>query len=369
MGRLIDIDAREDAELAQGFGNLIQSDARGYLYAAHINNSGNLEIHWSYNNGIDWYLDTTFSEGVAIEQPFLCRDWNSGIDNDIYVSYSYGVASPYGFKVYRRDAISGTWTLILSDTPVYSDNGKLKICLCFNELTTGRLHAFWVVRRTSTNEKKIINKYSDNKGTTWTNGTDYSLSGTAGAQYYGAEIDRNGTSIYFTLWSNYNYFYWTFKFNNSGLNISYFNTAWGEVPETYYGSNTLITRNERLWHAHFAYSSYYSQYQLQVFYTALSAQNWISSIYEVGVSILGGYSIRKGTLFLSSDGNNNVYLYYVKASSNPAAPQNNKAFFRKLPFGGTWGSEQVFTSHFRINIEKHNKWTSDKLDYVYFDTV
>lgn len=357
MGRLIDIDAREDADLAQGFGNLIQSDARGYLYAAHVNTSGELEIHWSYNNGVDWYLDTTFSEGAAIEMPFICRDWNSGIDNDIYVSYSYGAASPYGYKVYRRDSKTGTWTLILNDTNVYSDNGKLKICLCFNELVQGRLHAFWIFRNSSTNEKKIVNKYSDDKGVSWISGTDCSLSGTSGAQYYGADIDRNDTNIYFSFFSNYSDNFYTYKFNSVGLNTSTYSTAWTEgSSSTHYGSSALITKSGKLWHAHFAYTRYYGWYLLRVFYTDLTPVSWITSLRLVNP----GFVIKKGSLFLSSDGNNNIYIFYTKT--------DNKTYYRKLN-DGMENSELNFTSHFRINIEKHNKWTSDKLNYVYFDTI
>jgi len=218
----------------------------------------------------------------------------------------------------------------------------------------------------------IKNKYTDNKGVSWSDGTDCELFNFGlGEICYGIDIDRNGLNIYFSVMLFHPSMYYfftviTFKYNNVGFcqsditGSNKFCTIFNDSPsgqnDVLYGASMVVTRSGYLWHASFSYSHNNSNYQFRVSYSPVSSESWTASISEIPA----GFIIRKGTLQLASDGNNNIYLFYAKT--------DDKLYYRKC-VGTSWGEEKKLSTHFRMSIEKHNKWTADKLAYVYFDTV
>ena len=344
MAHLIDNDSKIITERAEGFGqpSIIRTSG-GRIYTGHINDSGYLEIHYSDNSGVNWTLDTTFTDDTGIDMfSFAVSDLD-----DVFVTFSYATATDvYTLKVKKRDHTAGTWSEILNETSIGSDSfaNQIKPGIVWNRgaLLT-RLHIFWC-ESFDENNINLKNKYTDNYGSSWSDGSDKTISG--GRNDFLCSIDSIISSGNVVIWLKDTY---------SGYRIDeYIFTSLGVYSGERYDSNygaqgvMVIDSNDNKWKLY--YDPGY--YRLSV---------WQNTVKEFE-DIEGTDWIKYGMLAIGCDGSDNIYIFYVKSG-------DEKCYYKKYDKGtDTWGSETELTSGdgLRIGCEQHSLISSDVLHLVYY---
>ena len=354
MANLIDNDALIVNERVEGFGqSSIIRITGGRIYVGHVNNSGDLEIHYSDNAGSSWTLDTTFNEAQNIDMfSFTVSDLD-----DVFLTYSFATAADvYTLKVKKRDHTAGTWSEILNETSLDSAGVILKPLITWNrKALLTRLHVFWLTHATGSSSVYIDNKYTNNYGTSWTSGTQFNYT-LSSDQFTVDTIDSLPSSgeLYILMRkTNVHNIAVQWVYNSTGLRTGQKNTA--ELANRWqYGNSSAIDSNGDTWLINFSREYYAGNYTLKVWKNETS----------LSLTILDSVSqtMIKGMLSIGIDGSDNVYIFYVKIA-------DEKCYYRKYDAGtATWGTEIVVTTGDgkRIGCEQHSLIGSAKLHLSYY---
>lgn len=358
MANLIDTDAKTIAERNEGFGHpSICRVSGGRIYTAHILDSGNLEIHYSDDTGSSWTLDTTFSPNSGNINIDMFSFVISDLD-DIFLTYCEDEGLDYyTLKVLKRDHISGTWSEILEENTIQNVGTILQPLINWNRYESNRLHIFWQRHLDAAGswEVDIYNKYSDNYGSSWTNGGDYPkvLEYNSDIQCT-SDIDTDPVTgdVYILRYRTAAYIkLHQIKYNSIGTYQN--NTDIGANLRKHYGAKIVITDTGDIWIAKYG--------EVSNWYDAIIYKNGVQSLVFGNVQFSD--SIKRGMFALGLDGDNNIYLFFTKS--------DDKAYYYKYDNdSSSWGSETSLTAGegLRIGSEKFSLIVSDKLHVVYYTT-
>lgn len=331
MATLIDNDALDLGVVDSGYGQpgVVHNASLAAVFSAQVNSTGNLEIYKSTDDGISWTLDTTFTDSINIKM-FSFADSPRG---DIFVAFSYTTATDvYTIKVKKRAYDTGTWSEVLSETNLDCTNFPLKPLITWNRFESNRLHIFWISHASSTSSGDIYNQYSDNYGSSWTNGSSYPHSIVYGDNNY--TIDSMDTSP------------------TDGKVVVYHRLVIGGVPLAelefssvgLVGSNTFLPNglNKNNKGSSAVIDSNNNRWVL-LFYSTVSAVYTLEVIDRSGsddITIYTGASeyIYKGNLCIGRDTEDNIYVFYTKKS-------DDKCYYRKYNLATTtWEAETALTA-------------------------
>jgi len=334
MANQIDTDAKVIAGDNYGFGHpAICRLSNTVMLAAHINQSDELEIHKSIDNGLNWTLKKSLPNASGCFNFVVINPSRAAIvyqknNNEFEVWVDYGDAGE-------------NWSNKLDLTTGILSNNK---ALLLYDSNLGRLHIIW--QGTS----YFYGKYSDNNGVDWTIWTSSSLSDNL------ADVDINLSNNYIYVSHFYgattnNYYYWydsfgTYKGNTGNL---------GTAGNTYYDKNLAIDSAGNRYFAYVRNNTSGGYEKLEIHRNEGSAT--ILFYPGVGVPI-----IVKGSTSIGIDEDDNVYVYYTKTS-------DEKTYYRKYDAGtATWEAEVelIADANVRINTEKHVLAGSNKLHFCYY---
>ena len=335
----IDTDAKVLGESAFGFGqnHILKIGSR--YYAAHVNESNYIEVHYS-DNGTDWTLNYTSAVTVGDGHLSMC----SSELGDVFLCFVSGTSSPYLVKVIRRDHTAGTWSEVLSQSQA-STNDKT-YALCHYNRNINRLHVFWTRSDTALNFTYVYNSYSDNYGTGWTSGTSFNNAGKGITYMYGLD-SKPSTGVLYLLWVGVGCsFRRTEIFSAVGVETG----SEGDFGvNTVYGGGLVI-------------DSAGNRYSVGYYF---STPNYILQVKKNGVDELTIYSdtvdvYKQGMFSIGIDAADNVYIYYVKES-------DGKIYMRKYN-GAAWEDEAAVTDavSYRPSLEHHSPSASNKVNFVYY---
>jgi hypothetical protein len=335
MAHLIDNDALLLGANVSDFGarhivRLSEEEVR----TIHINDSGNLEVHKSTDSGVNWTLMTTFTPvSGSLSYPSICK-----YDSTTFVvAWVEGVGTNYDVKV--KMCASEVWTDIL--TWSFTDIGAITIpipAITFNKTALGRLHIF-VPHHATTNIVTIKNKYTDNFGGLWTDGTNYA-GGTRTAPCPIHDIaSRSDTGIVTIGFRNYTAQpYKFYHFTSVGV----------------WSSETNKSMNSSINGASCAYDSANILRYAVIDNSPLGTiRLWDDTFWVSGCL--------EGMIALGIDGADNVYVFYTKT--------DEICYYKKwTKIGATWGSEVQLTTGDgqKIKCEQNAIPSSPYLHLVYF---
>jgi len=337
MTNQIDTDAKELIQTKYGYGQQhIISLNDGTLYAVHINDSDNIEIHTSDDNGSTWILNETF----IVDYPYyLCLTKSE--NDDIFLSYVEKNSSPYNIKIKRLKSGSGEdWTEIFSySESTESTNEYRPTALITYNRAINRLHVFW----TDNDSGNIIkNQYSTDDGDNWSSVNNYNegTSGNYTMKLFG--IDTHPSTGYVYLYHQVLSLFdpRTEIFDENGTRIGY------EADQSSYdshGGTLVIDSNGDRWQIFIADGN-----KLYVIKNDESlSKKWDGDIYD-------------GMITAGIDGNDYLYIFFT-------AETDDKCYLYKKTY--TWGSIPLaFTNNdgLRPSCEQHSRANSDKLNVVFF---
>lgn len=313
MSNLIDNDAKVITPGNYGYGHpTVVSFDDGTLFAGHINDLGDLEIHKSINNGSSWTLDTTITPSTGIIYFNLCYRHTVSLD-ELFVLYSDGIND---YKVQKRTD-GGSWSLNYTWVFNYSNTKAL--------LRFDRTNDYLQIVGYHIDHMK--SKYSTDGGSSWSDGLE---SGTLGI-LYDFDLNSNGDIIFSSEYVN------ILRYSKTGSYIS--NTA---GLGTGYKWKNLLVNSSNNW-LEIGYDSGTTQIEM----AGLLIDTWIVEINNLNVGL---------------DGDDNIYVFYTKTS-------DEKTYYRKYDAGtSTWGSETllVVVANNKFNCEKHSIPSDTKLNYMYY---
>lgn len=333
MAHLIDNDALLLGANVSDFGaRHIVRLSEGEVRTIHINDSGNLEVHKSTDSGVNWTLMTTFTPvSGSLSYPSICK-----YDSVTFVvAWVEGSGTNYDVKV--QMCASEVWTDIL--TWSFTDIGAITFpmpAIIFNKTVSGRLHVF-VPHHATTNYVTIKNKYTDNFGGLWTDGTNYGGGTRTAACPIHDIASRSDTGIVTIGYRNYDstsYYFW--HFTSVGV----------------WSSQTTLSMNGNSQGASCAYDSSNALRYAVIDSFASTIRTWdnfFSSTYLSGMISLG------------IDGADNVYVFYTKTTEI--------CYYKKwTKITATWGSEVQLTTGDgqRIKCEQNAIPSSPYLHLIYF---
>lgn len=333
MANQIDTDSKIIAADQFGFGQPALCRCSDILmFTAHINDSSQLEIHKSVNNGINWSLVKTFSETDPGDFEMVSIDSTSAAIVFMYTGNDY--------KIYVTSNSGSTWIQKHTISGTYCEKANLAYDSIENRL--------WLSSRDDTTTYLA---YSDNKGDNWTN--TYHAFGTSGDQVVDMDINPTNSKPYIIIAGSGSVEAKRYIFSKTGdyesvdsLGTSYFHDTCIIVDSN---SNDFIITGYK--HSD---NKYYIAY----------AKNGVldTSNFLLGSGAESNYSdlIIPGSLSAAVDGDDNIYAFYTKKS-------NEKTYYRKYT-GSTWESEVelIAIANDRISTEKRPISGSDKLHYVYY---
>jgi len=356
MANLIDNDGKIITERAEGFGQpSVVRVSGGRIYVGHINDNGDLEIHYSDTDGSSWTLDDTFSSGSGNGDIDMFSFAVSDLD-DVFVSYVFSTASDtYTIKIQKRDHTAGTWAEVLSEAGIVSDTTVLKPLLAWNRkpsLTT--LHMFYMYKGVGAGSGTLGNKYSTNYGSSFSNGANKVI--TEGDFVYALDsIDTIASSgnVYITR---------RITDATTTARAMIYNETGTYQSDTYihdgsnknqYGISMAIDSMNNRWYLWFG-QPFGGNYMLKVMKNEITES---LSIYNGG-----SQTYMKGAGMIAIDGSDNIYAIYIKLA-------DEKAYYRKYDVGtDTWESEVALTTGdgLRVGFEQHSLVGSDKLHFTYY---
>ena len=355
MPNLIDTDAKIIYEREDGFAeHSVIRTSDGRIYIGHINTSGQLEIRYSDNGGTNWSLDTTFSppsgEGDIDMFSFAISDLD-----DVFLTYSFATdIDTYTLKVQKRDHSSETWSEVLSETSLVSTGIILKPLITWNRKSgLSRLHIFWLTHASGRSPVYINNKYTDNYGSSWTNGTQRTHA-TDNYHYTIDSIDSNPltSDIYLIVrLTNATFRGKMERWNYNGI----FQSSADIVSSTnrnLFGHSLVIDNQGNRWIISFREGS--GTYYFQVYKN--------ETTFSVDLITSGVSQTYKDMYCIGSDASDNIYAFYTKKS-------DDKAYYKKYDEEtSTWSSEIALSSGdaFRIGCEQHSLVGNNKLHTSYY---
>jgi hypothetical protein len=324
-----------------GFGcrHVVRESNNTTFWALLVTTSGNIEVYNSTDSGQTWTLSTTFTPGTGqtLGYPTICK----AITTDhIFVSYT-AKNSSLSWNVYVQKYNGSSWSEVTPSswgpwTPYDSANDIVTSAITFNRGSTGRFHIFIAYRCSTSSFSYIINKYSDDEGSTWS--SEGSTSATCSTTLCISDIDTksDGTVVVCTT-------------SNTAVKLTRF-TANGV-----YSSNTSYSPNGNA-SGSMAIDSSNNE---RVVYYATNGVSW--SIWYGATPTLVA-TIQEGHLALGIDGADNIYVIYTKSS-------DLKTYMCKYNIvGGSWDSARLisYDQGQRVKVEQHSPASASKLHYVFF---
>ena len=336
MANLIDTDAKIINARIEGYGHpSVIRTSGGRIYVGHvIAVSGDLEIHYSDNNGSSWTLNKTYDSGSGNGDIDMFSFAVSDQD-DVFITYSYTTAPDvYTLKVQKRDYSLETWSEVLEVTNISHTTYKLAPKITWNRYESNRLHIFW--RDVNT----VKNKYSDNYGSSWIDGTNWALAATTEPLY---NIDSDPTNGEIYQWhkrtSNSGYI----KFSSVGVK-----NGLNDISVRFtHALSGLIDSNGDRWFASYRVDG--ATKRVDIYKNTVYTQNLYTGECKLGMVSIG------------RDGSDNIYVFYTKI--------DEKTYYRKYDKEtSTWESEITLTSGdgLRIGCEQHTLIDSNELHLSYY---
>jgi len=311
MANLIDNDAKVIIPGNYGYGHpTVVSFDDGTLFAGHINDLGDLEIHKSEDDGSSWVINQTIVPSSGIVYFNLCYRHTASVD-ELFVLYSDGVTT---YKVRKRDD-EGSWSLVYTLSPVRSNT---KVLLRFDR-TNDYLQ---IVYRLDTNNMK--SKYSTDGGSSWNSGLTFGLAGIL----HDFDLYANGDILFSFEYAT------VVRFSKTGVYVS----ATAGLGTGYKWKNLLVNSSNN-W-LEVGYNSGSTQIEM----AGLLTDTWVVGINNLKVGI---------------DGDDNIYIFYTKTS-------DEKVYYRK--YDGSWGSETLLVNiaNNKFNCEKRSVPSINMLHYIYY---
>ena len=345
MVNQIDNDSKIIGARVEGFGYpSIVRVTGGRIYVMHIINSGELEVHYSDNNGTSWTLDETFTEANSIDMPCIV----AYSDTDIAVAYSFSTATNvYTIKVKMREHAGGTWSEIYNATALASTY-IIKPSLTVNKNIITRLHLMYITNDGT--DIGIRHDKTDDKGSSWVGITTKNLySGTNSYYYrnYSLDSDLSSGDLYFFYHETRLNYFNAYRYNSSGVYQSIINFS-ANAP--FIGGCGVVTSVNRKW-----FVTLISGY-LRVYETLLTTGTLSTISLNIIIGVLDGH------ICCGVDGNDNLYVLYTKSA-------DEKAYLRKYDAdSATWGNEVTLTSGdgLRASCEQHILPGTEFMNYVFY---
>jgi hypothetical protein len=304
------------------------SDGLGLIFAGHINDSGDLEIHKSIDYGSNWIIDTTITPSTGIEYFNLCkRDISEG--SEIFVLYSDGDTT---YKINKRE-IYETWALNHTISGITLNNRK---ALLRWDSVNDYLQIWWCGGASG---YYVKSEYSTDGGDNWSAGANQGTN-TNNHQIVDFDIKSNGNVLLaMERTSDSGTDKDTWEFNKTGTKQSDNNYSGGQDDDNYY-TNLIINSAGNYFKVHYDNSAG----EIQTFGIG-GSQTWTISI---------------DNLIAGIDGDDNIYVFYTKTS-------DNKTYYKKYN-GSSWSSESeaVGVANNKFNCEKHTLTSLEDLNFVYF---
>lgn len=331
MANQIDNDAKVFGERGSGYSSpgVIRTSS-GRIYVGHYNLSGELEIHYSDNNGDTWTLDVTFTETDIDYLSFAVSS-----TDDVFVSYCQGNESPVNIIIKKRDSSTGTWSEILDEEV---SSGPQQPILLYNN-TNNRLYIFWCISGVSINSR-----YSDDNGSTW-NAVNSANSSIYHVLYSG-DIRASDDMIILSF-ADSNLRSRVYLFNLSGtLAPAPYSLHYDTVYDSAAGGNKTVSLSDGT-----------------VFTAAIRDDNdmyvYFGSTRQDDVGAIP--NVKLGNLSVGVDNSDNIYVFYTKT--------DNKCYYIKYDAGtSSWVSEVELTTGdgLRPACEQHSIMGSSSLHITYF---
>lgn len=332
MANLIDNDALDLGLTEAGWGQpgAVMNASIASFFVAQVNSTGNLEVYKSSDDGLSWSLDTTFIDSTSIKV-FSFADSPRG---DIFLAFSYATATDvYTIKVKKRDYSTGTWSEILSETALDCTTIPLKPFIAWNRYESNRLHVFWMEHASAGSSGDIYNKYSDNYGSSWTNGSSYPYSVSYGNFDYTIDsIDTSPTDGKVVVYHRI-----------VGVSIPLSEQEFSSVGLV--GSNTFLpnTLNRNHLGSSAVIDSSNNRWVLLYYYYATTGLYTLEVIDRTGtddITIMsaGTPQIYSSNLAIGADTDGNIYVLYTKTA-------DDKCYYRKYNLATTtWEAEVTLTT-------------------------
>ena len=335
MAHTIDTDAKVIAGDDYGFGHpSICRLSTTIMLAGHINESNELEIHKSTNDGVNWTLKKTLTNASTFFQLIPMTSTKAAL---VYLK------NANEFEVWITTDAGENWTNKLDITIGVDSNDKA--VLLYN-IALGRLYIF---SHMQVADGYTYNQYSDDDGDTWT-GTQQGSFGVS--ETVDGDINVINNEIYVSYFLANPASNWAVRFNSIGGYLAYFN--YGSANNTYHDKNFAIDSQGN---RYFTYvrkdTSNWEYFQVH------KNEGTQTTLFNTGAP---GTLIVKGSSSIGIDEDDNVYLYYTKNS-------DEKTYYRKYDaLTSTWETEVelITVVNNRINTEKHVLGGSDKLHFVYY---
>jgi len=314
----------------------IVRDSTGKRYAIHINEDGDLEVN-SSTDGVTWSFDTSFTPASGyLRFPTLCI----GKDDDLYVAYREGTVSDYTVKVQQRAHSGGAWTDRLTwDITIYGTQFAPNPGITASKYLSDRIHVFVAYQDTATSHL-VQNKYTDNKGSAWSDGVDLTWAISTGEKdCYIWDIDTYNNGNVILIMRSFNT---TYKCVFSDIGTSGVKTQLTSAcPD---GGSLVVDYDDNL--------------------------RWIVLEYSTGIYTWDGNTLiaemRRGSISMGLDGDGNVYVFYTKTS-------DDKTYYYKWTRSTvTWDISATLLSSNkgdRVKCEQRALTTSTKLCVVYFSDI
>ena len=353
MPTVIDTDSKIIQPRLWCFGGTpVKSYGTNQLYACHLTNVNEYEVHWF--NGTVWALSATFTDlgmdsgSIAISEL-----------GDVFFCYQYTVVSRGNLKVKKRDHITGLWTEVLNytgipDSSTNPPNPHITYSRFENKLVVscgyhdgGGVH-------------QVRTWYSTDYGNTFTPTLHTIVGGQNPPQYtsmWNLDTDPSNGDI----WFMYQYY------NNSPLGYSW--GLWkqdkdGASPGAPYYEMTATNIKAGAMLLDSSGNKVYAVYREN------GGNYWLSAYRNLGstTNLAGGGTtpfIYDGMMAMGRDNSDNIYLFYVRID-------DGLVHYRKYDFvGASWGAEQALSpgQARRVGADQNPSPANPRVNVVYYTSV
>jgi hypothetical protein len=337
MSTQIDTDAKVQGENTNGFGQRQVISVGSRLYAAHITETNDIEVHYSDTNGASWNLDMTFSGITNPLEISLCK---SELD-DLFLMYRQGTASPIHFIIKKRDRTTGLWSEVRDESVSDSNTHGM---IVYNG-ANNRLFLMWTI----SDGFVFKTRYSSDYGSSWSSGSGWSWgSGPTPGPLWGIDTDNVTGNMY--AFADVPFFDpQTIILNGNGDRTG---SEAVRPPNTYGGGLVIDSAGNRWQMSYFETGGSY--------FLRVNKNNDSTASLEVNYGVTD--ALKRGMFSIGADGLDNIYIFYVKES-------DGKCYYRKFDAASQiWGMETALTTGdgFRPSCEQHSLPSSDKLQIVFY---
>jgi len=318
------------AESAFGFGqHRVVETTSNVLFACQINSDNEIEVYTSSDEGSSWSIDTTFTGLTTPRKLSMCVSERG----DIFLCFTNN--SKY-IVIKRKHYSTGVWSEVLNYQQDGMTNGHLVPALITYNRYINRLHVFWAMNNKAGDNSyyNINNKYSDDYGDNWSNGTGYgSSSATVAPALWSIAsdpVDGNVLVQYTYGSSDWAVTTNTNEFTSAGVRVN----TWGgnKVQYSHY-IGVAISPEGVSYDFQFYVRSGYNDKLIVREHTGISS--YTSRLDED----LGGQNIlSSGEGCIASDGSGNIFIFYTKKT-------DLKCYYRKYDkLTTSWTSETAVSS-------------------------